>query len=63
MTKKKSRISKRPILRTSHKMAKIMRMMETTARMCPKGNPVRRKVIRAMSQVSPGLVIRNCMEY
>jgi hypothetical protein len=61
--KRKSRISRRPILRTSHKMAKIRRMMEATARMCPKGNPVRKKVIRAMSQMSPGLVIRNCIEY
>jgi hypothetical protein len=44
-------------------MAKIRRMMEATARMRPKGNPVRKKVIRAMSQMSPGLVIRNCIEY
>jgi len=44
-------------------MAKIRRMMETTARMRPKGNPMRKKRIRAMSQVSPGMAIRNCREY
>ena len=63
MRKRKSRISRRPILRTSHKMAIIRRMMEATARMRPKGNPVRKKIIRAMSQVSPGMAIRNCREY
>ena len=53
MTKiRKSRILRRPILRTSHKMAETKRMMEATARMRPKRNPVRKKATRTMPQVS-----------
>ena len=58
-----SRISRRPILRSCRKMAKIRRMIEATARMRPKGDPVRKKIIRTMSQVSPGMAIRNYREY
>ena len=58
-----SRISRRPKLRSCRKMAKIRRMMKATARTRPKGNPVRKKRIRALSQVSPGMAIRNSRDY
>ena len=56
---RKSRIFRRPLLRTCHKMATTRRMMETTARTPPKGNPMRKEVLMSMPQVSPGLATKN----
>ena len=64
MTKnRKSRIFRKPLLRTSFKIAATRRMMEATAKMRLKGNLVRKKAIRAMPQVSPGLVTKNRQKY
>jgi len=56
---RKSRIFRRPLLRTCHKKAATKRMMETTARTPPKGNPMRKEALMSMSQVTPRLATKN----